>query len=187
MRPAAALAGAVAAAALLCVAAYSDEILVQVHEPSKVAYTYITLSPLYHGGIFDSFLDHVRMVLTEPEDACVPLEDSLAVKDSVALIVRGNCAFWEKCVHAQAAGARAVIVYDNNADNIDEWIDMNLESETASPPITIPTLFALGRDGTKIASAIRERAARGRPYSVVSLPMNSSQALLRYPPWSLWI
>eukprot|EP00047_Mylnosiga_fluctuans_P009465 m.11560 g.11560 ORF g.11560 m.11560 type:complete len:111 (+) comp2639_c0_seq2:51-383(+) len=98
-----------------------------------------------------------------------------------------NCAFWEKCVHAQAAGARAVIVYDNNADNIDEWIDMNLESETASPPITIPTLFALGRDGTKIASAIRERAARGRPYSVVSLPMNSSQALLRYPPWSLWI
>ncbi len=61
----------------------------------------------------------------------------------------GNwCSFWEKCLHVQQQGARAVIIYDDNEANDDEWVDMVLESEAGdATPIVIPALFSLGRDG----------------------------------------
>ena len=41
---------------------------------------------------------------------------------NVAMVERGGCSFLSKSIQAERAGARAVIVYDNNADNDDSYI-----------------------------------------------------------------
>ncbi|MES3019948.1 MAG: PA domain-containing protein [Pseudomonadota bacterium] len=47
--------------------------------------------------------------------ACTALDaaNALAVKDNIALVERGGCAFTDKAKHLQQAGARAMIVADN--------------------------------------------------------------------------
>lgn len=56
--------------------------------------------------------------------------------------------FWHKCYYAQTAGARAVVIYDNDPSNAGQWIDMILQTdEGGDEPITIPALFLVGTDG----------------------------------------
>ncbi|AGX06539.1 truncated lactocepin precursor [Bacillus sp. NRRL B-14911] len=67
------------------------------------------------------------------------------VAGKYALIKRGELAFTEKALNAQAAGAVGVIIY-NNADGY-----VNMQTD---PAITIPQLFMLKQDGDKLAEAI---------------------------------
>ncbi|OXT16069.1 lactocepin [Bacillus sp. OG2] len=62
-----------------------------------------------------------------------------------ALIKRGELAFTEKALNAQAAGAVGVIIY-NNADGY-----VNMQSD---PAIQIPQLFMLKSDGDKLQAAL---------------------------------
>ena len=38
------------------------------------------------------------------------------------MVERGSCSFLSKSIQAERAGARAVIVYDNNSNNDDSYI-----------------------------------------------------------------
>jgi Zn-dependent M28 family amino/carboxypeptidase len=74
-------------------------------------------------------------------------EDFAGVKDKVALVQRGTCAFIEKWQFAQAAGAKAVIIYDEG--NTPERQDPLFVDDQPDPPATIPaviTSYALGND-----------------------------------------
>jgi Zn-dependent M28 family amino/carboxypeptidase len=74
-------------------------------------------------------------------------EDFAGVKDKVALVQRGTCAFIEKWQFAQAAGAKAVIIYDEG--NTPERQDPLFVDNQPDPPATIPaviTSYALGND-----------------------------------------
>ncbi|MEB5452053.1 S8 family serine peptidase [Virgibacillus pantothenticus] len=71
-----------------------------------------------------------------------------------ALIQRGELAFTDKALNAQAAGAAGVIIY-NNTDGI---ISMATSAE-----ITIPQLFMLKSDGDKLAAALAEE----KPVNIV--------------------
>lgn len=55
--------------------------------------------------------------------ACGPIASDVA--GAVALIDRGGCAFVEKALAAQAAGALGVVICNNDATNPDEVIQMN--------------------------------------------------------------
>lgn len=51
-------------------------------------------------------------------EGCFPLVNGADVAGNIALISRGSCAFATKFLNAQAEGATAVIVYNNNGDPI---------------------------------------------------------------------
>ncbi len=47
------------------------------------------------------------------DDACQPLVNATGISGRIVLIRRGGCTFEEKLVNAEAAGAKAVVVYSN--------------------------------------------------------------------------
>lgn len=54
-----------------------------------------------------------RLVYAEPNLACDDLSNAAALRGNVALIDRGSCFFVDKILHAQAAGAVAVVMVNN--------------------------------------------------------------------------
>ena len=52
-------------------------------------------------------------VVAVPEMGCTPLENAKQIAGNIAVINRGVCKFSEKVLNAQAAGAVAVIITDN--------------------------------------------------------------------------
>lgn len=57
----------------------------------------------------------VAAVNVEPEnfEGCAPYADDTAFEGSIALVSRGSCAFTDKAVNAEAAGATGIVVYNN--------------------------------------------------------------------------
>jgi subtilisin family serine protease len=53
------------------------------------------------------------LVVAAPLDGCTPLTNAAAVAGNVVLIIRGACNFTVKYQQAQAAGARALVVYNS--------------------------------------------------------------------------
>jgi len=66
-------------------------------------------------------------------------------KDSIALISRGTCTFTAKINNAQAAGAKGVIMVQNNDGQ---------PTSMANDGVTIPSLMITRADGAKIANAL---------------------------------
>ena len=54
-----------------------------------------------------------KLVYTDPPQACEDLKNAGAVKGHIALIDRGVCFFLDKVKRAKEAGARAVVVVNN--------------------------------------------------------------------------
>ncbi|MGO2722888.1 MAG: S8 family serine peptidase [Lactobacillus sp.] len=69
------------------------------------------------------------------------------VKDKVALVQRGGLAFTNKIANAKAAGAKAILVYDNT----DEPSLINMA--TAVPSKSLPAAFISQADGKKLLDA----------------------------------
>ncbi|KAG0712544.1 Protease-associated domain-containing protein 1 [Chionoecetes opilio] len=87
----------------------------------------------------------IRLVLADPLDSCSPPYNALELQGAVVLVARGGCSFVSKAVKAEAAGALAVIVMDNNKDNDEQYVEM-VEDNTHRNP-NIPAAFLLGRSG----------------------------------------
>jgi subtilisin family serine protease len=90
---------------------------------------------------------------TTADDACStsptkPAAGSLVGK--VVLIRRGTCTFYEKAFNAQAAGAEAVVLYNNAAGRFSPTV-------AGSPPITIPVVAISNTEG----ALINDRLASG--------------------------
>ncbi len=66
-------------------------------------------------------------------------------KDSIALISRGTCAFSAKINNAQAAGAKGVIIIQNNDGQ---------PTSMSNPDVTIPSVMITKADAAKIATAL---------------------------------
>ena len=59
--------------------------------------------------------DTYPLIAATPIQACTPITNTEAVAGAVAMIERGTCTFVEKALAAQAAGAAAVLVFDDQA------------------------------------------------------------------------
>lgn len=81
-----------------------------------------------------------------PADACTPLVGNTGgnnLNGKIALVDRGTCTFVEKVAHAQAAGAKGVLIADNVAGGTFPGMG------GADPTITIPSMgitFELGQE-----------------------------------------
>jgi subtilisin family serine protease len=120
-----------------------------VSAPNAVAGTYIGLEGAGDVALSDTGDISAEVVPTEPLDACLPLTNDLS--GSIALAIRGGCSFSTKYNNAAAAGAQAIVVYNDGTapDRIDP-ITM------AAPGTTIPGIMISFTDG-----ALLEATASG--------------------------
>ena len=98
--------------------------------------------------------ENTELVLAEPLDASTGLANRNAEGKAV-LVERGNCTFTAKAVHAQAAGANAVIIYNNKEEGPTPMGDAG-ENEYAKK-ISIPVVCISQADGVQLAAAINAR------------------------------
>ena len=85
----------------------------------------------------------------EPRDACAPLQNGAAVAGTVTVVARGTCTFATKAANAQAAGAAAVLVYD---DRISDFFIPAAEGG-GDGGVAIPAAAVPRRVGILLASA----------------------------------
>lgn len=89
------------------------------------------------------------VVSSVPVDGCTPLTNAAAVAGKIALIKRGTCSFIVKFQSAQAAGAKAAVVYNDGADPTRVApLVMGLD-----PTIVIPGVMISSTDGNALAAA----------------------------------
>ena len=63
----------------------------------------------------------------------------------LARLFRSDCPFVEKVMHAQRCGAQAVVVFDDDPENAENYLEMTSDSKTLHP--VIPAAFLLGKNG----------------------------------------
>ncbi|MDI3283575.1 S8 family serine peptidase [Polyangium sp. 15x6] len=88
-------------------------------------------------------------------DACnvnPPAAGSLTGK--VALIKRGGCTFFEKSKNAQAAGAAAVVVYNNAAGALVPGVTIPTGSPAGTTPVGVPVVGITMAEGDTIAQRL---------------------------------
>mmetsp|Transcript_18288 Transcript_18288/g.38344 ORF Transcript_18288/g.38344 Transcript_18288/m.38344 type:complete len:183 (-) Transcript_18288:363-911(-) len=91
-------------------------------------------------------LGELRLVKAAPFDGCSPLENAEAARGAIVVTKRGGCAFGDKVVYSQAAGAAAVVVADMTGAAIQR---IGASAEQARG-ITIPGLMVSKATGDEL-------------------------------------
>src|SRR5260221_2190614 len=96
------------------------------------------------------------VVAADPINGCAPLTNGAAIAGKIALIERGTCTFLVKYTAAQAAGASAIVVFNDgaNAGRVDPIVMGGLDST-----ITIPGVMISSTDGFAVAAVATTTAA----------------------------
>ncbi|XP_031563005.1 protease-associated domain-containing protein 1-like [Actinia tenebrosa] len=156
----------------------------EVLKPDKIKYIFKLRPAKDFGSLFKIQFNRIRLVATEPLEACQPLTNGWAMNGAIALVARGGCSFVTKCNIVEQFGAVAVFVADNVNDNADAMVDM--VHDGTSREVHIPAGFLLGTDGYHIREAIKEAKV---PEAIISIPVNVTthpDLYTRQPPWSYW-
>ena len=85
---------------------------------------------------------------TTPTFGCAPYTNAAQVKDNIAIVDRGSCTFLIKVQQAQAAGAKMLIIINNNPDQA----PFGFVGDTTG--IRIPGLMIGNADGNRIKQAL---------------------------------
>ncbi|MDQ7994435.1 MAG: PA domain-containing protein [Luteibacter sp.] len=83
------------------------------------------------------------VVQASPADGCTAITNGSALAGKIALIDRGTCDFTVKTLNAQSAGAKAVLIANNQAGAI-------TPGGTPASPVTIPVIAISQADGSKL-------------------------------------
>lgn len=120
----------------------------QLDAPADIAATYEGLEGNGPVSLADSGAFSGSVVVAEPLTACEPLANGDAMDGQIALVMRGGCSFSSKYGNAAAAGARAIVVYNDGtaADRMDPIV-------MSAPNTTIPGIMIRHPDGDLIAAS----------------------------------
>jgi len=161
-----------------------EDVFFEVVEPAELRYTYLIQVTRDFGAPFNFTLLGARLVPADPEQACQAIANCDQLEGAVALVQRGDCPFVEKVMRAQRCGALAAVVFDDDPDNVEHFLEMTSESKTLLP--AIPAAFLLGKNGYMIW----ETLARLRlSHAIINIPINASMFHIherKQPPWVLW-
>jgi subtilisin family serine protease len=93
----------------------------RINAPASVAGTYEGLEGGGPVRIADTGEITASVVPSSPANGCTPLTNGAAISGNIALVIRGVCDFIVKYNNAAAAGARAIVVYNDGAtpDRVD--------------------------------------------------------------------
>ena len=89
------------------------------------------------------------LVVTAPADGCAALTNAADVAGQIASVIRGGCAFDDKYANAEAAGATAIVVYNDGAaaDRFNPFIMGGIDASR-----TIPGVMISHHDGAELAA-----------------------------------
>ena len=120
-----------------------------VTAPANVAGTYPSLEGAGPVTFAQAGPISGSLVLANPVNGCAALANAGAIAGNVAFIRRGVCGFVDKYRNAQAAGARAIVVFNDgaNATRIDPIVMGGLDAT-----ITIPGLMISSTVGNVLAA-----------------------------------
>ncbi|MDB6160653.1 MAG: putative in family peptidase [Gammaproteobacteria bacterium] len=96
------------------------------------------------------------LINSVPTNGCTPFTNASDVAGGIAFVMRGTCTFDAKYVNAQAAGARAIVVYNDGATaaRVDPLV-----MATTTPTIAIPGVMISSTDGFPLAAAATTAAS----------------------------
>ncbi len=84
------------------------------------------------------------LIASAPADGCAAFTNAAAVSGNIAFVQRGVCGFIDKYLNAQAAGARAIVVYNDAADptRIDPIVMGGLDARVTIPGLMVASTTA---------------------------------------------
>ncbi|XP_074654696.1 protease-associated domain-containing protein 1-like [Tubulanus polymorphus] len=161
----------------------SDLYFYLIH-PKHLSYFYRIRPAKDFGKPLNFTMNGIYLVPVEPIQGCGEITNSLIVKDNIAFVVRGECSFVSKSLQAEAAGARAIIIFDKEEKNDDMYIDMIHDGTKRES--NLPAFFLLGKNGWMIQKSLEamkmSHAIIDMPINVTGIPTND----FMQPPWTLW-
>lgn len=166
----------------------NDAIFFMIERPHYLNYIY-QINPSYHvGSRFPlDVIKNIRLVYSEPPEACKKLLNYGEVRGNVVLIERGGCSFLEKVINAEDAGATITLITDSKSGD-DTFIDMIADG--TSRKTNIPAAYLPGVSGKRI----RNHLLYKNDVLLIQIPLNyttksfkdSSLLQITKPPWELW-
>jgi len=160
-----------------------DYVFLEIMEPETLAYTY-KVNPAGFTPPWNTSMDGVRMVPTDPPCGCGYIENQEDVEGNIALIERGECSFVSKVRRAEEAGAIGAVITDQDEQNDELFISM--VDDTTEREVNIPAAFLLGKNGQIIKKTLDRLSL---PWAVINIPVNISRISpykLNQPPWLVW-
>lgn len=116
---------------------------IEVTKPPVVRDFYEAVEAAFTKKLEDAGEIAGQVVYADPPRACEDLKNAGALKGNIALIDRGVCFFLDKVRRAKEAGARAVIVVNNEGGP-------PIAMGTPGGTVDIPAMMITLRDGTKL-------------------------------------
>lgn len=111
----------------------------EVTAPSSLAGVYDSLEGTGPVKLEDVGPISGDMAAAEPLEACSGLTNPAAVAGKIALVIRGSCTFDTKYLNVQAAGAEAIVVYNDGTapDRMDPIVMGGISSAVTIPGVMI--------------------------------------------------
>lgn len=135
---------------------------------SRVGYNSASGAPGFNSGQTYTVTKLPTSTTTTTNDGCSVNGANPFAANSLAgqavLIRRGTCSFREKALNAQAAGAAAVIIYNNAPGYLTPTVAPSTANDNVV--IDIPVVMILQADGNKMATALQN----GQPVSIYTNP-----------------
>lgn len=133
----------------------AQKVITRVNSPASIAGTKNFVAATFGGDVTAGVIT-ADATCAVPIIACGALTNAAEVSGKIALIDRGTCAFVDKCLNAQNAGAVAVIVFNNIAGAVPFGMG------GTSLDITIPCVMLSFEDGV----ALKAACAAGEPINI---------------------
>jgi subtilisin family serine protease len=140
----------------------------RVNAPASIAATYAGLEGAGPVTLADSGDITASVVPAAPLDACAAITNGSALAGQIALVIRGVCNFDVKYNNVAAAGARAIVVYQDGAapDRFDPFI-------MAAPGTTIPGIMIGFFDGDLINTTAAASTVNGTLSPAIQIRRNN--------------
>ncbi len=160
---------------------FANDSILEVNSPASVAGSYITGSATFGPQTFDVtgnlvLVNDGQVVGADgaTSDACeTPFVNAAQVTGNIAFIDRGECFFADKAANAQAAGAVAVVIANNNPG---EGV-INMGAPDNPPVVNIPLLLVSFEDGQAFRNAggtVNVRLQRGQLTAATSSALDTT-------------
>ncbi|ETK89090.1 hypothetical protein F441_06887 [Phytophthora nicotianae CJ01A1] len=100
---------------------------------------------------------YAQAVVAQPVTAHIPLKNAFELSGKIAVLQRGLCDFVTKVLHAQQAGAVAVLVANNSDDGGEAFVmDAGQRLDQVAESVSIPAMMVSRAQSIDIFQQIRE-------------------------------
>ncbi|KAF4316043.1 hypothetical protein BBO99_00002713 [Phytophthora kernoviae] len=119
---------------------------------------YCPLADFGASGVREGQDLYAQAVVAQPVTAHMPLKNAFEMQGKIAVLQRGICDFVTKVLHAQRAGAIAVLVANNSGDGRGEAfvMDAGHRQDQLLATVDIPAMMVSWSYSTEIFQQIRE-------------------------------